>query len=534
MASYEALYRKWRPQTFEDIVAQPHITRTLKNQVLSGKTAHSYIFTGSRGTGKTTCARILAKAVNCLHPKDGDPCLECEICKDAQQGTLTDIIEIDGASNNGVDEVRTLRENAAFLPTRCKQKVYIIDEVHMMSPGAFNALLKIIEEPPPYVKFIFATTEIHKVPATILSRCQRFDFRRILPEDIAGRLRYIAQHETFTITDDAAMRIAMLADGGMRDALSLLDQCAACSDKIDTATVEEVVGVAGTESVYAVLEAIARRDAAEALRIVDELYTASKDMTRFCDELSQKLRAIMLSKAAPASQKLLNVSESELDTLRRVGDMFSMGGVLSALHAVRECCDRMTRASNRRMELEMTLISLTADTHGGSGDMAALSERVERLEQRVSGAWQGTAMPQNAPAVQPSPPANIPAQNLQVTGQTEQGKLEPVNEWQTILVRFHEREPSVTSLLHGSSAYLLREKHLLLLYVKNRLFKRLFTTQHAAALGACAAEVLGGEPYSIRFKCVDTEGEQSSDVDKLLQRAKDAGIPTEVSAENNL
>ena len=287
MAAYEALYRKWRPQTFEDIVAQPHITRTLKNQIKHEKTAHAYLFTGSRGTGKTTCARIFAKAVNCLNPHDGNPCLECEICRDAEAGTLTDIIEIDGASNNGVEEVRSLRENAVYLPVRCKYKVYIIDEVHMMSPGAFNALLKIIEEPPEYVKFVFATTEIHKVPATILSRCQRFDFRRILPADIAGRIRYISEHESFGISTAAAHRIAMLSDGGMRDALSLLDQCAGISDDIGTETVEEAVGVAGTESVCVILRAIASKNAAEALERIDLLYRQSKDMTRFADEISQ-------------------------------------------------------------------------------------------------------------------------------------------------------------------------------------------------------------------------------------------------------
>ena len=277
MAAYEALYRKWRPQTFEDIVAQPHITRTLKNQVMRGKTAHAYLFTGSRGTGKTTCARIFAKAVNCLHPVDGNPCLECEICRDAEAGALTDIIEIDGASNNGVDEVRNLRENAVFLPVRCRYKVYIIDEVHMMSAGAFNALLKLIEEPPEHVKFVFATTEIHKVPATILSRCQRYDFRRILPEDI------IASQEAFTLSDTAAYRIAALADGGMRDALSLLDQCAAVADQVEAETVEETVGVAGLESVYAVLRAIAAKDTTAALSQVATLYRQSKDMTRFSD-----------------------------------------------------------------------------------------------------------------------------------------------------------------------------------------------------------------------------------------------------------
>ena len=320
MAAYEALYRKWRPQTFDDIVAQPHITKTLKNQIIREKTAHAYLFTGSRGTGKTTSARIFAKAVNCLHPKDGNPCLECEICRDADAGALTDLIEIDGASNNGVDEVRNLRDNAAFLPVRCKYKVYIIDEVHMMSAGAFNALLKMIEEPPPYVKFLFATTEIHKVPATILSRCQRFDFRRILPADIAGRIQYIAEHEQFTVSDAAAFRIAALADGGMRDALSLLDQCAAVTDEIGTETVEEAVGVAGTESVYEILRAAAGHDAAAALQRIDLLYRQSKDMTRFADEISQQLRNLMLLKTAPDDPELLACMPDELEQLRSIAE----------------------------------------------------------------------------------------------------------------------------------------------------------------------------------------------------------------------
>ena len=224
---YLALYRKYRPKTFEDVVSQPHITTTLKNEIMTGKTAHAYLFTGSRGTGKTTCAKILSMAVNCENP-----CMECETCRNIDQGATLDVVEIDAASNNGVDDVRQLREEAVYSPSQCKYRVYIIDEAHMLSAGAFNALLKIMEEPPPHVKFILATTEVHKVPVTILSRCQRFDFRRIRTEDIEARLLWIAGKEPFTLSPDAAALIAKLADGGMRDALALLDQCASFSSDI--------------------------------------------------------------------------------------------------------------------------------------------------------------------------------------------------------------------------------------------------------------------------------------------------------------
>ncbi|MBQ8377590.1 MAG: DNA polymerase III subunit gamma/tau, partial [Oscillospiraceae bacterium] len=224
---YQALYRKWRPMTFDDVVGQPHITSTLKNQIKNNKVAHAYLFTGSRGTGKTTCARIFAKTINCLNPKDGSPCLECEICKAADKGVLNDIIEIDAASNTGVDDIREIRDSAAFLPEICKYKVYIIDEVHMITPNAFNAFLKILEEPPAHVKFIFATTEDHKVLPTITSRCQGFKFNRIQTNDIVERLMYIASQENIQLDKNAASLVAKLSDGGMRDALSLLDQCAA-------------------------------------------------------------------------------------------------------------------------------------------------------------------------------------------------------------------------------------------------------------------------------------------------------------------
>lgn len=534
MAAYEALYRKWRPQTFDDIVAQPHITKTLKNQIMREKTAHAYLFVGSRGTGKTTCARILAKAINCLHPKDGNPCLACEICRDAEAGTLTDIIEIDGASNNGVGEVRSLRDNAAYMPVRCRYKVYVIDEAHMITTEAFNALLKIIEEPPPYVKFILATTEIHKVPATILSRCQRFDFRRILPEDIAARIQYIASREAFTVSDPAAHRIAMLSDGGLRDALSLLDQCAAVSDEVTQETVEEAVGVAGTESVYVVLRAIAEHDAAAALERIDKLYRQSKDMTRFADEISQQLRNLMLLKSAPDAASLLSCMPAELEELRKLAEAFSMAEVLGALNAVRQCCDRMTRAGNRRMELEMTLIRLCAGGQVQQGDSAALMTRIDTLEaklaQMASELARRPAASAASSAPQPQQNVRVPARDLQVEGKPDTSRYAPVRNWAEVLECFEKMNPAVSGLLQGSDAYTDEDKRILVLIVRNRLFKTIFRHDDAVTLGVAAQQVLG-KSYSIRYKCIEPEESQAAPVDTLLQRAQEQAIPVSTGGD---
>lgn len=304
---YLALYRKWRPSVFEDVISQPHITTTLKNQVKAGRVAHAYLFTGSRGTGKTTCSKILAKAVNCLHPKDGNPCLECAVCKGIDDGSIMDVIEIDAASNNGVDNIRELREEAVYSPAVCKYKVYIIDETHMLSQGAFNALLKIMEEPPAHVIFILATTEVHKVPATILSRCQRYDFHRIRSEDITERLLYIASQETLTLDADAARLIARLADGGMRDALSLLDQCAAFSDHIDAETVSSAAGIAGREYLFELCDAVLAQDAAGALKVIDRLYELSVDLQQLCSELIMQFRNMMILKTVSDPGDMITV-----------------------------------------------------------------------------------------------------------------------------------------------------------------------------------------------------------------------------------
>ncbi|MCQ2463438.1 MAG: DNA polymerase III subunit gamma/tau, partial [Clostridia bacterium] len=266
---YQVLYRKWRPRVFSDVVGQPHVTKTLASEILNKRLSHAYLFTGSRGTGKTTCAKILSKAVNCLSPVDGNPCNECEICRGIDSGAILDVVEIDAASNNGVDNIRDIRDEVNFTPASCKYRVYIIDEVHMLSDGAFNALLKTLEEPPEHVIFILATTEVHKLPSTILSRCQRFDFRRIPSEDMAERMSYIASRENLTLEHDAAMLIARLADGALRDALSILDQCGTRSKNIDAQLVSDVAGLTGRVYLFELTNAVCKADSAAALDILD-------------------------------------------------------------------------------------------------------------------------------------------------------------------------------------------------------------------------------------------------------------------------
>ena len=309
---YRALYRKWRPQRFEDVVGQRGIVTALRNQIATGRVGHAYLFTGVRGTGKTTCAKIFAKAVNCLHPQNGDPCGECEICKGIDNGSILDVVEMDAASNNGVDDIRDLRDETAYTPSACQYKVYIIDEVHMLSTAAFNALLKTLEEPPAHVIFILATTEIQKVPATILSRCQRYDFTRIGPEDIAQRVEYIAGEEHLELTSDGAELIARLADGALRDALSILDTCAGVTAKIDADVVRRMAGVTDRSYLFRISDALEAQDGAAALAQLAQLRQQSVDVKRLTEELIAHYRALMLA-ALPGGQALLSgVSPEDL------------------------------------------------------------------------------------------------------------------------------------------------------------------------------------------------------------------------------
>ena len=356
---YRALYRKWRPQRFEDVVGQRAIVTALKNQITADRVGHAYLFTGVRGTGKTTCAKIFAKAVNCLHPVNGDPCGECEICKGIDNGSLLDVVEMDAASNNGVDDIRDLRDETAYTPSACRYKVYIIDEVHMLSTAAFNALLKTLEEPPAHVIFILATTEIQKVPATILSRCQRYDFTRIGPEDIARRVEYIAGEEKLELTPEGAELIARLADGALRDALSILDTCAGVTAKIDADVVRRMAGVTDRSYLFRISDAIEAQDGAAALAQLAQLRQQSVDVKRLTEELIAHYRALMLA-ALPGGQSLLSgVSPEEEALYLQKGPQLGQREAIRAIRALGTALEHMTRGSDQRIELELALFSLS-------------------------------------------------------------------------------------------------------------------------------------------------------------------------------
>ena len=381
MSAYQALYRKYRPQTFDDVSGQAAVTQTLKTQLMSGKMSHAYLFTGSRGTGKTSCAKILAKAVNCLHPDNGNPCNACEACRAIDSGSCMDVLEIDAASNNGVDNVRDLRDDAIYTPSQVKMRVYIIDEVHMLSISAFNALLKIIEEPPEHLLFILATTELHKVPATILSRCQRFSFRRISQEDIAARLQYVAYQENIDLDDSAARVLARLADGGMRDGLSLLDQCAsATTGELTAERVYACLGIAGEQKCGELMGYIAAHDTRKALELFNRLYAEGKDLGALLDELACLTRDLLVLKTAGnAGITMLSGVASDQETLA-LGKAFGSGELVRMMERIQQTTAAFTRSSSRRMDAELCLVELCQPEL--NTDVAALNARLTRLEEQ--------------------------------------------------------------------------------------------------------------------------------------------------------
>ena len=397
---YQALYRKWRPKTFADVTGQDHITETLRKQVAEGRTSHAYLFTGTRGTGKTTCAKILAKAVNCEHPVDGNPCCACPSCLGIENGSFLDVLELDAASNNGVDQVRALRDEAIYSPARVKKRVYIIDEVHMLSISAFNALLKILEEPPEHLMFILATTELHKVPATILSRCQRFSFRRIQPKDIEARLQYVARQESIPLTESGAELLSRLADGALRDALSLLDQCAAAGGNLDAQAVLDTLGLAGGLRTVKLLETVLQRDAQAALLQLNELYQGGKDIGAVLGELSTLVRDLLLRKTAPQGCAALLSGSFDAETLERLCQGQSTQRFLYLSATLQKCTADLYYSANRRTDAELCLLRLCDE--GLSGDLTALNARMRRLEDRM--AVLPEAIRQGAPMDAPARP----------------------------------------------------------------------------------------------------------------------------------
>lgn len=398
---YQALYRKWRPKTFSDVVGQEHVTETLQRQVAEGRLSHAYLFTGTRGTGKTTCAKILAKAVNCEHPENGNPCNKCSSCLGIESGGFLDVMELDAASNNGVDHVRALRDEAIYSPAQVKKRVYIIDEVHMLSIAAFNALLKILEEPPEHLMFILATTELHKVPATILSRCQRFAFRRILPREIGGRLNYIAEQEGIDLRPDGAELLAHIADGALRDALSLLDQCAAAGGTIDSAAVLDALGLAGNLQTAQLMDCVLRRDTKAALLLLHRLYGSGKDVGAVLGELSALARDLLISKTAPEGGAALltgGYDSQTMDGLLRQADSARLIAICTTLQ--RAAAD-MNVSVNRRTDAELCLLKLCDETL--SGDLSAINARLARLEQQMATGVRYAAAEGAAQAEKPAP-----------------------------------------------------------------------------------------------------------------------------------
>lgn len=398
MATYQALYRKYRPQTFDDVSGQMAVTQTLKTQLISGKMSHAYLFTGSRGTGKTSCAKILAKAVNCLNPDNGNPCNCCEACRSIDSGSCMDVLEIDAASNNGVDNVRDLRDDAIYTPSQVKMRVYIIDEVHMLSISAFNALLKIIEEPPEHLLFILATTELHKVPATILSRCQRFSFRRISQEDIAARLQYVAYQENIDLDDSAARVIARLADGGMRDGLSLLDQCAsATTGELTAERVYACLGIAGERKCGELMGYIADHDTKNALELFNRLYTEGKDLSAMLDEIACLIRDLLVMKTAPgAGITMLSGVATDQEVLQ-LTKVLTSADLVRMMNLIQTTLSGFTRSASRRMDAELCLVEMCQPEL--KLDAKALNARLTRLEEQIkTGAFVAAKPAKTAPA----------------------------------------------------------------------------------------------------------------------------------------
>lgn len=521
---YRVLYRKWRPQTFEEVYGQQHITATLKNELISGRVAHAYLFTGSRGTGKTTCAKILSKAVNCLSPVDGNPCNECEICKGIDNGSILDVIEIDAASNNSVENIRDLRDEVNFTPVNAKYRVYIIDEVHMLSASAFNALLKTLEEPPEHVIFILATTEVHKLPATILSRCQRFDFKRITPEDICARLQYVAEKENIVLDPDAASLVAKVADGALRDALSLLDRCCAVDEHITSEVVTKSAGLAGRDYLIRLSECIIEKDCASALSILNELHMNSCDMEKLCSEFMFHLRDLMIAKTVKSADDILIATEQELNNLKALSQRFPLEELLYDLNVIEDTFSQIKRSSNKRIPLEMAFVKLCSEQFDSDSD--ALLKRIAALEAKLASGEVYKAAPQiketeaakpvektvekpknittPEPKKAPEPELEVKQPPVQKTVDEQKADTAPIKkspegtngetvvfpQWAEVIEELRKTDMPLVGLLNGASGY-QRDNFILIKSDNSALSSFIRQDMHAAFLSKAVFAVTG-------------------------------------------
>lgn len=553
---YRVLYRKWRPAVFTDVSGQEHITSTLQNEVSSGRLNHAYLFTGSRGTGKTTCAKILAKAVNCLNPQNGNPCGECEICKGIDDGSILDIVEMDAASNRKIDDIRQIIDEVQFKPTKCKYRVYIVDEVHMLTTEAFNALLKTLEEPPEHVIFILATTEVHKLPQTIRSRCQRFDFHRIPPRAIADRVEYVVSQENAEITDSAALMLASVADGALRDALSLLDSCLAVSSHIDEEVVRNAAGLVSKTYLFELAAAIINKNPTKSLEIIDRLYSESKDMARLCDELVEHFRALMLIKTIKNPRDILIMSDDEFEQAVTQSDYLSLADIVFYMDVLSRAYQRMGRGTGDRTELEMALVKLSATELDGT--VEALTARVTALEKAVkrgitvnyaqpaqqsvqAEAAQSASVPntqteveepfakpepehKKAPVAKPAPEVKPVAQRASVNLDELYDNAVPFARWVEVVDSLKSVSRSIAAAFAGSTAY--ESGNYLLIDTNNELaFDLLRQNGRRAEIKQTLLE-LTGKNYSLGpyKRSTPKKVEKTDPLNSLVQSLEGSGV----------
>ncbi len=543
---YRVLYRKWRPEGFSDVIGQPHVTETLKNEIKSGRISHAYLFTGSRGTGKTTCAKILSRAVNCLEPHDGEPCGKCSNCVGIMNGNIMDVVEMDAASNNSVNNIRDVLDEVMFTPGEAKYRVYIIDEVHMLSQGAFNALLKTLEEPPSHIVFILATTEVHKIPATILSRCQRFDFNRIAPEAIASRLEYIAEQEGVSLSHDGAMLIAAVADGAMRDALSILDRCIGLSDNIGSDIVREATGLAGRDYLFTLADAVRNEDIPQAINTINTLHRESKSISRLCEELTEHFRTLMLIKTMKKNAgELIIMSADEMERARTQAEKFSLSSIVRCIDVLQGSLERMFRGGSNKIEFETCMIKLCSPKL--SDDLSSITARLEKLEIMVR---QGTAVSQSNKNIDENDKKQEqPAQITQNENSNQEkpnvvtepkksssdlitklvAKAKPLDCWEEIMDEMKSRSTTLYHRMRGTCAY-IADEYILIDAPDDSAFAFLRSDKTRNLLIRESIKKVTGHSYKIGpfRKPQEDAPVQKSKLDEFIEQISDSDIKVTV------